>query len=82
MEAMKRPSFSFSAVFLLLLFLSSGNRVTMGQNSDCDLQSLASPGCNQDGCNNLCIQHFGKTGKFGPVYGVCFASAICMCRQC
>ncbi|KAH1038860.1 hypothetical protein J1N35_040603 [Gossypium stocksii] len=61
---------------------TTGNRVTMGQNSDCDLQSFASPGCNQDGCNNLCIQHFGKTGKFGPVYGVCFASAICMCRQC
>ncbi|KAK6270487.1 hypothetical protein POUND7_007585 [Theobroma cacao] len=74
-------SFSFSAVLLLLL-LSFGNQLMMGQSSDCQ-QSFPDPGCTQDECNNLCIQHFGKTGKYGaPVYGVCFMIRTCICRQC
>ncbi|KAK6234437.1 hypothetical protein QUC31_006843 [Theobroma cacao] len=59
-----------------------GNQLMMGQSSDCQ-QSFPDPGCTQDECNNLCIQHFGKTGKYGaPVYGVCFMIRTCICRQC
>ncbi|XP_039061252.1 protein LURP-one-related 14-like [Hibiscus syriacus] len=62
----------FTTLVILFLFLSFGNRVVMGQSSECE-QPFPLPGCNQDDCNNLCIKKIGKTGKFRtPVYGVCF----------
>ncbi|OMO62094.1 defensin-like protein [Corchorus capsularis] len=76
-------SLSISAILLLFLFLSFGNQLIRGQEDDDCQPTLPDPGCTQENCNSLCIERFGKTGKFGqPTYGVCYMGNTCICRPC